>query len=196
VHDYYMNVGPTYADPVGRRLYAEIASIEEQHVTQYESIVDPTETWLEKWLLHEAGEVYNYWSCAESEPNTRIRAIWERFVDYELGHLHFVMDLMKSVEKRDPAALLPATLPARIRFESQRDFVRKVLAREVNLRASGTAFVDAAQEAADSASVKYRRQLNAQGSPSETVAAGYCWQPGTELAERARREGVYQGGVQ
>jgi hypothetical protein len=33
-HDYYMTVGPTYADPVGRQLYAEIASIEEQHVTQ------------------------------------------------------------------------------------------------------------------------------------------------------------------
>jgi hypothetical protein len=196
VHDYYMNVGPTYADPVGRRLYAEIASIEEQHVTQYESIVDPTETWLEKWVLHEAAEVYNYWSCAESEPNPRLRAIWERFVDYELGHLHFVMELMKSVEKRDPAQLLPATLPARIRFESQREFVRKVLAQEVSLRASGTAFIDAAQEAPDSASAKYRRQLDAQGSPSETVAAGYQWQAGTELPERARREGVYQGGVQ
>ena len=53
-HDYYMTVGPTFADPIARQLYAEIASIEEQHVTQYESIIDPTETWLEKWLLHEA----------------------------------------------------------------------------------------------------------------------------------------------
>jgi hypothetical protein len=59
-HDYYMNIGPTFADPITRQLYAEIASIEEQHVTQYESIIDATETWLEKWLLHEAAEVYNY----------------------------------------------------------------------------------------------------------------------------------------
>src|SRR4051812_14671262 len=66
-HDYYMNVGPTFSDPLARQLYAEIASIEEQHVTQYESIVDPNETWLEKWLLHEAVEVYNYYGCVESE---------------------------------------------------------------------------------------------------------------------------------
>ena len=53
-HDYYMTIGPMFADPLARQLYAEIASIEEQHVTQYESIIDPSETWLEKWLLHEA----------------------------------------------------------------------------------------------------------------------------------------------
>jgi hypothetical protein len=29
----------------------------------------------------------------------------------------------------------------------------------------------------------YRSQLNSNGSPSETVAAGYRWKPGTELAE-------------
>ena len=28
-----------FADPLARQLYAEIASIEEQHVTQYESII-------------------------------------------------------------------------------------------------------------------------------------------------------------
>jgi hypothetical protein len=68
-HDYYMTIGPMFADPVARQLYAEIASIEEQHVTQYESIIDPGESWLEKWLLHEATEVYTYWSCVEHERN-------------------------------------------------------------------------------------------------------------------------------
>ena len=52
--DYYMNIGPTFADPVARMLYAEIASIEEQHVTQYESMQDTRESWLEKWMLYEA----------------------------------------------------------------------------------------------------------------------------------------------
>ena len=46
-HDYYMHYGPWFADPLARQLYAEIASIEEQHVTQYESIIDPTESWIE-----------------------------------------------------------------------------------------------------------------------------------------------------
>ena len=182
-HDYYMTVGPTFADPVARQLYAEIASIEEQHVTQYESIIDPDETWMEKWLLHEAGEVYNYWSCVQYEPNPRIKAIWERFLDYELGHLHMVMDLFKSQEKRDPEELLPPTLPDPIEYASQREFIRQTLKNEVDLRASGTEFIDKSDEKKDSPSVKYREQLNSEGSPSDTVAAGYTWMPGTELSK-------------
>jgi len=195
-HDHYVTVGPTYADPLGRQLFAEIASIEEQHVTQYESIIDPGETWLEKWLLHEAAEVYNYVSCAESETNSRVKAIWERFADYELGQLHFVMDLMKDLEKRDPAQLLPASLPPRIKFESQRHFVRQVLSNEVDLRASGARFVAQEQEPPTAPSARYRQQLNAEGSPSELVASGYLFRPGTELIERARATGIYQEGVQ
>lgn len=183
-HDYYMTVGPSFSDPVARQLYAEIASIEEQHVTQYESIIDPDESWLEKWLLHEAAEVYNYLSCAGQESNPRIRSIWERFVDYELGQLHFVMQLMKDIEHRDPEQILPRTLPEALPHASQREFVRKVLNQEVDLRAMGTEFIDKSQEGPDSPSVRYREHMNSQGSPSEAVAAGYQWQPGTELAAR------------
>lgn len=180
-HDYYMVIGPQFADPVARQLYAEIASIEEQHVTQYESLSDPTETWLEKWLLHEATEVYTYWSCARQESNPRIRAIWERMVAYELGHLHFVMELFRNVEHRDPAEVLPQSLPEPVAFKSHRAFVRDVLRNETNLRALGTRFVDAGQVPADAASNVYRNQLNKEGSPSEIVAAGWRWTPGTEL---------------
>jgi rubrerythrin len=189
-HDYYMNVGPTFADPIARQLYAEIASIEEQHVTQYESIIDPEESWIEKWLLHEATEVYNYWSCLQQESNSRIKAIWQRMVDYELGQLHFVREVAKEVGGIDPAELLPTELPDQIKFESQRDFVRETLEAEVDLRASGTEFIDVSEEAADSPSVRYREQLNRDGSPSEIVAQGYCWTPGTELIRRVATLGA------
>lgn len=177
-HDYYMTVGPTYPDPIGRQLYAEIASIEEQHVTQYESIIDPDETWLEKWLLHEANEVWNYWSCVESEGDPRIKKIWDRFLAYELGHLHFVAELFQQLERRDPRELLPETLTDPIPYTSQRDFVRATLA-EVPYRAVGA---EIGKLPDSPASLGYRRQLNADGSPSELIAAGYIWQPGTELA--------------
>jgi hypothetical protein len=184
-HDYYMTIGPMFADPVARQLYAEIASIEEQHVTHYESLIDPDETLLEKWLLHEATEVWNYWGCLQSESNAYVKSIWQRFLDYELGHLHFVMELMKKHERRDPAELLPATLPDPIAFESQRAFVRETLEKEVHLTASGTRFVPMDAEPADSPSRIYRATVNAGGSPSETVARGYRWAPGTELVARA-----------
>lgn len=179
-HDYYMTIGPMFADPIARQLYAEIASIEEQHVTQYESIIDPTETWLEKWLLHEANEVYNYFSCVEYEHNPHVKQIWERFLDYELGHLRFVADLFENTEKRDAAEVLEEACPAPIRYESHREFVRQTLRAEVNLSAAGSAFVDRSQETKETRA--YRTQLNADGSPSDTVAASYLWTPGTELA--------------
>jgi rubrerythrin len=183
-HDYYMNIGPTFADPIARQLYAEIASIEEQHVTQYESIIDANETWLEKWLLHEATEVYNYFSCTEYENNPQIKRIWERFLEYELGHLRFVADLFEKTEKRDAAEVLSASLPKPIRYESHREFVRQVLRTEVNLSAVGSQFVDRSQETEHTRD--YRTHMNSEGSPSDTVAGSYIWTPGTELAAPAR----------
>jgi hypothetical protein len=181
-HDYYMTIGPMFADPLARMLYAEIASIEEQHVTQYESIIDPNETWMEKWLLHEACEVYNYYSCYTQEQNPRIKHIWERFLGYELGHLHHVADLMKRIERRDPAELMPAVLPTPIEYKSQRHYVRTVLAEQVDLRANGKAIVPPEEES--KASIAYRKLMNQHGSPSEIVAAGYQWTPGTEVAKK------------
>ena len=181
-HDYYQNIGPLFSDPLARQLYAEIASIEEQHVTQYESLLDPDETWMEQWLLHEANEVYNYYSCVQQETDPRIKAIWERFLEYELGHFHYVCELFKQHEKRDPAEVFPGELPEPIAFASQRDFVRKVLLQEVDLRAKGTQFVPLEQDS--QASIAYRDYMNSQGSPTEIAAAGYIWAPGTELARR------------
>lgn len=177
-HDYYMTVGPTFADPVARQLYAEIASVEEQHVTQYESLLDPTETWVEQWLLHEANECYTYYSCVETETNHHVKAVWERCLDYELGHFHLAAEAFRRYERRDPAEIV-GDFPRPIELRSQRDYVRSVLASEVDLRALGTQFVPREHE--DQASIDVRRQLNRDGAPSAVVAASYVWTPGTEL---------------
>ena len=183
-HDYYMNIGPIFADPLARQLYAEIASVESQHITHYGSMLNPGESLLEKLLVCEAAEVWNYAACLEQETNPRIKALWERFLDYELGHLQVALQLFKDVERRDPAEVLgDGTLPPGIRFESQREFVRQVLESEVQLRKNGTEFVDETQEG--KSSLDYRAEVNAAGSPSETVSATYHWTPGTELMREA-----------
>ena len=66
---------------------------------------------------------------------------------------------------------------------SQREFVRQVLSDERSLRADGARFVQQAQEPARS--LEQRMYLNADGSPSEQVAAGYRWRAGTELQRAA-----------
>ena len=183
-HDYYMNIGPVFADPLARQLYAEIASVESQHIVHYGSMLNPNERPLVKLLIGEACEVWNYAACAEQETNPRLKALWEQFLDYELGHLQVAIALFKDVERRDPAELLgTGAMPPFIRFESQREFVRQVIASEVQLRKDGTKFVDQAQEG--DSSLAYRETVNASGSPSETVSATYTWTPGTELMREA-----------
>lgn len=180
-HDYYMNIGPMFSDPVARQLYAEIASVEAQHITHYGSMLNPEETLLEKLLLQEATEVYNYYGCVEQETNTHVKAIWERFLDYELGHFQVALRLFKDIERRDPAEVLgDGALPDPIEFKAHRDFVRSVLSTEETLSKDGTAFVPRTDEGASS--VEYREFMNRMGSPSSTVSDGYVWTPGTELA--------------
>lgn len=92
--------------------------------------------------MHELMEVYNYHGCVQQETNPRIRALWERFLDYEIGQLQAVMELFKQVERRDPLEVMGESLPDPIPFASQRDFVREVLTREVDFRAVGTAYTE------------------------------------------------------
>ena len=189
-HDYYMTVGPQFTDPVARQLYAEIASVESQHITHYGSMLNPDETPLEKLVLQQAAEVWNYQACAQQENEPRLRALWERFLDYELGHLQVAIGLLQDIERRDASQVLgDGRTPAGIAFRSQREFVRQVLADEVGLRKDGTRFVP--EEAESVRSLAWRNHMNAQGSPSQTVSAGYQWTPGGELnASLARGAGT------
>ena len=57
-----------------------------------------------------------------------------------------------------------------------------MLNREVDLRARGTQIIGKDEEESE-ATRDYRKQLNSKGSPSESIAAGYKWKPGTEIAE-------------
>lgn len=183
-HDYYMTIGPLFADSLARQLYAEIASVESQHITHYGSMLNPDESPLEKLLISEACEVWNYAGCAAQETNPRIRALWERFLDYELGHLQVVTKLFKDIERRDPAEVLgDGLLPRFIEFQSQRGFVRKVVETETDLRKRGTEFVDKPEEG--ESSLDYRATVNAGGSPSTNASATWTWTPGTELARGA-----------
>jgi hypothetical protein len=185
-HDYYMNIGPIFADPLARQLYAEIASVESQHITHYGSMLNPEESIMEKLLLSEACEVWNYAGCLAQETNPRVKAIWEKFLDYELGHFQVALKLFKDVERRDPETVLGnGKLPPFIQFESHRAFVRKTIESEASLRKDGTQFVE--EKAEGQTSLEYRNAVNAGGSPSTAVSNTYSWTPGTELM-RQRKE--------
>lgn len=181
--EFYVSAGLRLSDPLARQLVAEVASVEEQHVTEAESLIPPNETPLEKWLLHELSEVFAYWSCAVHERDRRVRELWEWMVRMELGHFHLVRELYERVEKREVWSLIPRELPDPLALEGHQALIQEALSREIRLRACDTGFVPAEQE--PERSRRYREAMNRDGSPSEQVAGSYVWRPGTELAPRA-----------
>ena len=126
--NYYMNQTGFYKNDLGRRLYQEIAMIEEQHVTQYEALMDASVTWLECLLMHEYVECYLYWSCAETETDPYIRKIWAWHLEQEIAHLHKAAQLLEQYEHRHWQQVIPnPEFPAPLKLESNISYVRGVL---------------------------------------------------------------------
>ncbi len=139
--NFYMNVGDRPDLPVGRGLYLEIAQIEEQHVSHYESLADPRETWFERLLLHEYNECYLYYSFVQEETDERIKKIWQNQLDCEIDHLHRAAELLQQYEGRDAESLLPASgFPELIHFQSNKDYVRDIIASQIRLTADGNMY--------------------------------------------------------
>lgn len=135
--NFYMNLGNTYCNDLGRKLYQEIALIEEQHVSHYGSLLDPSCTWLENLLLHEYMECYLYYSFWQDELDKNVKAIWERHFSQELSHLHRAAQLLKQYEKKEWEEVIPGkgAFPNLLKFHDTRDYVRKVLAEQIELTA-------------------------------------------------------------
>lgn len=130
--NYYMNQCGFYESDLGRRLYQEIAMIEEQHVTEYGSLLDPNCTWLENLLMHEYTECYLYYSCMQDEIDPYVRSIWEEHFDIELSHLHKAKELLKKYEGKEWQQVIPdGEFPELLHFCPQKEYVRKVLGTTV-----------------------------------------------------------------
>jgi hypothetical protein len=168
--NFYMNHGADWIEPIARGLYAEISLVEEQHVTHYESLLDPLDSWIAQWVFHEYNEVYLYWSMLQQESDRRIKAMWELHCDMEIGQLQVACDFMRRLEGRDPADLLPPALPeVPVTFEPNKAYVRDVLATQVDLQADGLDFVPVGELPPDHRYFTYQKTVNARGNPSEQV---------------------------
>jgi len=126
--NFYMNVTNLAPTDAGRRLYEEIAMVEEEHVTHYESLLDPNATWLEMLLWHEYCECYLYWSCYQTETDCYIKSLWEENLNMEISHLHKAVELLNRYEGKDWQEVIPyGEFPAPISLHENVDYVRRIL---------------------------------------------------------------------
>jgi len=168
--NYYKTVGNHYGGPEVRQLYSEISEVEEEHVTQYESLMDPTETWFERWVLHEFTEVANYFTCYSTEVDPRLKQVWELFLSYELEHLRIAGEMLKHHQGIDPQELIGTTLPTPATFESNREYVGKVLLQTADVRLiEGGKWARVSELPPDWKSHRYQQIVLADGAPSEAV---------------------------
>ena len=175
--NYYMNLGAFYPNDLGRKLYQEIGMVEEQHVTQYGSLLDPTCTWLENLLMHEYNECYLYYSCYEDETDPYVKGVWEQNFEAEVSHLHKAAELLKKYERKDWQQVIPeGAFPELLKFSPQKEYVRKVLKKTVELTADCEQYTPVYEMPQSALFFKYQKTVNkggAQNTPSHRVIADY-----------------------
>ena len=135
--NYYMNVGAFFYTDLGRKLYSEIAMIEEQHVTGYGSLMDPSSTWFESWVMHEYTECYLYYSCYQDESDEYIKKIWLEHYEEELTHLKIAADMLYKYEGRSWEQLFVlegSAFPSLISLHENIDYIRDIM-KDVRLTA-------------------------------------------------------------
>jgi hypothetical protein len=184
---FYMNVGPQYMEPIARQLYQEISLIEQEHVTHYESLVDPGETWWERLLTHEYNECWLYWSFMEQESDPRIKAVWELHLQMELAHLQQAAEYLRQFDGREPEQVVGDTgLPEPLMFEPNKEYLRHLLATQIDLTKLGAGYVREAHERFER---MQERIHGGQKPPSEQVIDAHREQVGDEY--RLETEGPH-----
>jgi hypothetical protein len=177
--NFYMTIGNRPVEPIARGLYLEIGQIEEQHVTQYESLLDASATWAENLVLHEYNECYLYWSFMQQEPDRRLKQLWELHLNMEIEHLRIACETMRMIDGRDPEAFLPKAMPEPILFQPNKGYVRHVLATQVGLTADEIEFVPLSEIPKQHRFHAYQKSVHGKGPvASEAI-----------IEEHRRREG-------
>ena len=181
-HNYYAEHGMEYGNEKIRTTYAEIKDVEEEHVTMYESLMDPNESLYEKLLLHEFTEVCNYYTCYKDEPDEMLKDVWEEFLAVELTHLQHAAEIFEKRENRSAEEVIGNEIVIPSHFESQRSYVRKILEKEVDKRLTGDkGFTKISELPADWASYKIQEMSGKNGAPTETAIRTIKLQKGRDI---------------
>ena len=159
--NYYMNIAQFYKTQKGRELYAEIGMVEEDHVTHYGSLMDTKATIFENLLMHEYTECYLYYSMVIDESDEYVKKIWERMLEQEIAHLHSAVELLKKYENKSWEEVIPGgDFPEPVSLHENKEYVRKVLAKTVNLTGDGDGYACVNDLPENANFFRYQKKVN------------------------------------
>lgn len=191
--NYYMNVTAFARSDTARRLYQEIALVEEEHVTQYESLADPRSSWLEMLLCHEYAECYLYYSCYMTESDEYLKTLWEQNLFYEIAHLHKANELLKKYEKKEWGDVLPSgDFPEPLSLHENIAYVRDVLENTVQNTSVGEGYesVDRLKKDADFFRFQSLTQKDVSSAPSHKVIEKHIKAYGEDYRYQKKRSPI------
>ncbi len=174
--NYYMNVTNLAENDLARKLYEEICLVEEEHVTQYESLMDASATWLEMLLWHEYCECYLYWSCYMTETNQYVKALWEENLSLEITHLHKAAELLEKYEGKHWQQVIPdPEFPEPLSLHENIEYVREILGSTAQFTSLGEDYVKVGELPSDANFFEYQRIINPNTDmvPSHIVIEGH-----------------------
>lgn len=141
--NYYMNLGGFYKNQKGREIYTEIAMVEEQHVTHYGSLIDPTASWFEMCLMHEYTECYLYYSMLNDESDKNVKTVWEKLLEQEISHLHAAVKNLKKYEKKEWQEVIPdGKFPELITLKSNINYIRNIIKDTIENTANREGYIN------------------------------------------------------
>jgi hypothetical protein len=110
-----------------------------------------------------------YHSFMEDEIDPRVKALYELHLNMEIEHLRVACDMLREIVGREPEELLPKSLDRTIGFKENKDYVRQVLASQVDLTAKDSEFVPVDQLPADDRYFDYQAKVHGDWIPTEAV---------------------------
>src|SRR5690606_9609221 len=137
-------------------------------------------------VIHEYNECYMYYSFMQTETDPKVKRIWELHLNMELEHLRIACDLMRRHDGRDPAEVLPNRIPEPVTFEPNKQFIRELIATQVDYTTLGTGYV---QEAHDRLQRWQEQIIGGEERPSERVIEEHGARAGMEY--RMETEGAH-----
>ena len=162
------------ADGGARALFAEMALIEEQHASQYESLWDPRRAALQNLPLRAAALRYAYISLEAMETSETLRALWRD----HLAETAKDLEALRALAGGDP----DEDFPPPFLFGDASALARELMPRQVTLTMLEDSLVPSGLLPADCRYFAWQRALNGDGeaTPSHRVVRRYAGRYGTD----------------